>query len=172
MQSVLKLSLFIFLFANINCQAQIDPSCTQVNAQVWSKFYQAYEQSDHTLMEEIHSTKLIRVPANSGNVFGYEQAMNNYRSSFQRAKEKGEKRTIALRFFERLYSESSGSERGIYELSIKQEGKETKKYYGQFHVLLIKQNDSWKILVDYDSDENNTINEESFLRAKAIEACQ
>lgn len=62
------------------------------------------------------------------------------------------------------------SERGIYKLTRTEKTGEKKNYYGQFHVVLIKKGAMWKIVMDYDSNEGNTIGEEAYLRAHAIDA--
>ena len=40
---------------------------------------------------------------------------------------------------------------------------------GKFHVILVKVDNLWKLLVDYDSNEDNTINEKSYKSAFAID---
>lgn len=56
---------------------------------------------------------------------------------------------------------------GIHSIN---EGKAIEKtYYGKFHVILIKEQDSWKILMDYDSNENKTIGEADYQAAFAID---
>ncbi|WP_452596461.1 hypothetical protein, partial [Pontimicrobium sp. MEBiC01747] len=70
---------------------------------------------------------------------------------------------------ERINNDSTASERGIYKLIVNQ-GKPTEKsYFGKFHVLFVKENNTWKILMDYDSTEGNTIGEDDFLKAYAID---
>ena len=60
-------------------------------------------------------------------------------------------------------------ERGIYKM-VKNRGKDDEKIsYGQFHVLLKKSGDQWKILMDYDSNENGTIGEDDYNRAFAMD---
>jgi hypothetical protein len=44
-----------------------------------------------------------------------------------------------------------------------------KVYFGKFHVILIKEEGVWKILVDYDSSEKNSINEDTYKKAYAID---
>lgn len=58
--------------------------------------------------------------------------------------------------------------RGVYKL-IRIENEEKKKIlYGQFHVLFIKENGMWKILMDYDSNEANSIGEKGLAKAYGI----
>ncbi|NNC45537.1 MAG: hypothetical protein HKN99_06610, partial [Winogradskyella sp.] len=42
-------------------------------------------------------------------------------------------------------------------------------YYGQFHVIMEKIDGQWLITMDYDSNENNTIGEEAFMKAYTID---
>ena len=67
---------------------------------------------------------------------------------------------------ERFSSEKIASERGIFELkALDSSGKELWKSYGKFHVFMRKLNGVWKIVVDYDSNEKNTIDEKAYLAA-------
>jgi hypothetical protein len=75
---------------------------------------------------------------------------------------------ISLRFLERINNNLIASEKGIYKLIINQNRENEKVIYGKFHVILIKEDKVWKILMDYDSNENNTIGEEDFYKARGI----
>ena len=133
----------------------------------WAKFYQAFDALDYRLMAEIHSKRLIRISGGQ-RIRDYETYINNYKDQFKNAKEKGISNQIALRFFERINNDSIASERGIYKLMRTEQGQDQKAYYGQFHVLWIKEQGAWKILMDYDSNEGNAINEEDFRKAYGI----
>ncbi len=90
------------------------------------------------------------------------------KATFKNAKENNIFNSISLRFFERINNDSIASERGIYKLIRIDDKKEKQTYYGQFHVLFAKENNSWKIVMDYDSNEGNTIGEKEYLKAKGI----
>lgn len=141
----------------------------KINEEVWSKFCKSFETLDLQLMEEIHNKELYRIPADGRVILNYEEYMEGYRSWFAQAKKDNTLLNISLRFFERICNESSASERGIYRLTIN-EGRDNEQFfYGKFHVLLKKENDIWKILMDYDSNEGNTVGEKDFNMASAMD---
>lgn len=157
--------LFLIAFTNqINSQSQ--NNLKEIN-KVWDKFYQAFDSLDYKLMAEIHSKRLVRISGGK-RITDYETYINNYTSRFKKAKENNISNDISLRFFERISNDSIASERGIYKL-IRAENQENKQiYFGQFHVIFIKENNIWKILMDYDSNELNSIGENNYLKAHGI----
>ena len=56
----------------------------------------------------------------------------------------------------------------IYKLTRNPNTLDERSYYGKFHVIFKKENNAWKILVDYDSTENNLIDETSFQNAFSL----
>lgn len=163
-----RLLAFIFsvLFFSSQAQNQTETNLEELNL-VWSKFYAAFDSLDYTKMAEIHSKELIRISGGK-RITNYENYINNYKRRFKQAKEEQVTNKISLRFFERIQNDSVASERGIYKLIRTDKNQTSKAYYGQFHVLFIKEYNEWKILMDYDSNENNTIDEEAFNNAKDI----
>jgi len=141
----------------------------QINEQVWYLFYKAYKELDAQIMADIHSNQLIRISGNGQKILDYDTYVKQYKTNFEKTKTKGETKEIALRFFERFYTKDKASERGIYELIVNKDSADEKRYYGQFHVISQKENEVWKILMDYDSNENKTIGEADFKAAFAID---
>lgn len=117
-------------------------------------------------MGEIHSKELIRISGGK-RITDYNTYINNYKTRFYKAKDNKITNSISLRFFERINNDSIASERGVYKL-IRVQNLKKKVYYGQFHVILTKEKDLWKILMDYDSNKNNSINEKDYLKAYDI----
>jgi len=166
------LSKFIFsIFFAALCTnfsaAQTSENLKAIN-EVWYQFYQAFDSLDYELMAEIHSKDLIRI-SGGRRILDNETYINNYKRRFEDRKKKHETNEISLRFFERINNDSIASERGIYKLVRNKNRSDEKTYYGQFHVILMKENGTWKIFMDYDSNESNTIGEEDYLKAYAIE---
>lgn len=158
--------VFTVLIFNIS-NAQKSDNLKAINT-VWAKFYKAFETLDHSLMADIHSKDLVRV-SGGNRIIDYDTYINNYKSGFERDKKAGQTSEISLRFFERLNNENSASERGIYKL-IRNKGTDNEQaYYGQFHVLFKKIDNEWKITMDYDSSEGNTIGEDDYKKAFAID---
>ncbi|MBR9914532.1 MAG: nuclear transport factor 2 family protein [Algicola sp.] len=160
------LTICFLCTTTVSIHAQKETSLKAVN-QVWEKFYDAFANLDVTLMADIHSKNLIRI-SGGNRILDYDSYINNYKRQF--ASNKANQRTnhIALRFFERLHDESIASERGVYRLTINKGKENEQHYYGQFHVILVKENKVWKILMDYDSTEFDTIGKEAFDKAYSI----
>ena len=167
MHKNILLSIPIVIFFT-QIQAQTKAHFKQINEEVYAKFYKAFDALDYSLMAEIHAKDLIRIPANQKRILDYETYINGYKKSFQEAKEKNETRSISLRFFERIVNDSIATDRGIYKFTLNINAPQERNFYGQFHVLLVKREGSWKIHMDYDSSENSTIDEEDFQAAFAI----
>jgi hypothetical protein len=136
-----------------------------INNDVHRKFHQAFDSLDYKLMESIHSKELMRIPADRKIILGYEEYMEQNKSFFEHTKKNNGTLNIELRFFERLNNDSVASERGIYKLTMNKNREDETVYYGKFHVLLLKEDNTWKILMDYDSNEKNIIGEEDFKNA-------
>lgn len=148
--------------------AQTADHLKEINRDVWRKFYMAFDSLDHKLMAEIHAKDLIRIPANQHTILDYNTYINNYKRTFADGKSNNSTNAISLRFFERIVNDSVATERGIFKLTIDQNTTAERSFYGQFHVLLVKRDKKWQILMDYDSNENNTIDEEDFLDASPL----
>ena len=170
MSTRIKTLIFIiFLVVLINpVKAKRIKNLEDINNQVWSKFYQVFDSLDSDLMESIHSKHLIRIPADRKTILNYKEYLDQYKLTFAKIKENEGTLNISLRFLERINNNSIASERGIYKLIINQNKGNEKVIYGKFHVILIKEDNVWKILMDYDSNENNTIGEEDFYKARGI----
>ena len=163
----LVFTILFLLVSSSQGYTQAQTNLKEIN-QVWSKFYKAFETLDHSLMAEIHSKELVRISGGQ-RISDYHSYINGYKTRFTVAKENGITNNISLRFFERISNDSIASERGIYRL-IRNKGKDDEQaYYGQFHVLFKKYNGVWKILMDYDSTEGNTIGKDDYEKAYAID---
>ena len=139
--------------------------------ELWAKFYKAFETLDHALMAEIHSKDLIRISGGE-RILDYDTYISGYQQGFEYNKSMKETNRIELRFFERAYSDSIASDRGIYKL-IRNEGSDKEQiHYGEFHVLFKMESEGWKILMDYDSNLGNDKGEERFMNAQAIDSIE
>lgn len=161
------LIIVLFLAFSTQAKAQSVDNLKEINL-VWGKFYKAFSTLNYKLMADIHSKKLVRISGGK-NIIDYETYINNYKSGFKRDVNNKSTSDISLRFFERINTKSTASERGIYQL-VRNKGKANEQtYYGQFHVILAKENGEWKITMDYDSNESDTIDKEDYDKAYAID---
>ena len=160
-----KVIAIIVIFTGIGHLASSqDIKNLQAINEVHQKFKEAFDSLDYELFASIHSEKLIRIPGGK-KIIDYDTYVNKQKSNFEKAKSENSPRTIYLRFFERVNNDSVASERGIYKFVRNENQHNEKISYGKFHVLLIKEEGDWKILMDYDSSEGKIINEEDFNKA-------
>lgn len=162
-------AVLLMAFSFNSTKAQDINSLKEVNQQVWSKFYSAFENLDFTLLAEIHSKDVIRIPADSKEIIRYDEYMQRYKEEFAQGKTNNLKMAVSLRFTERITSEKIITERGIFRFSVTAGDDKEQHYYGKFHVLHIKIDGVWKILMDYDSSENNSIDVNDYNSAFAID---
>jgi ketosteroid isomerase-like protein len=141
----------------------------EINDQVWKPFISTFSNRDTQGFMAVHSKDLVRAPRDSKSVSNFDQYKQQNEAGDKRAAERDMKRSIDLRFLERMASKDQAYEVGIYKTTMTNAKGESKSFYGKFHVVLRKENNVWKILVDSDSSEGNTISEKDFLAALPME---
>jgi ketosteroid isomerase-like protein len=135
----------------------------EINRDIWTPFSEAYAAFDADKYLALHTPDFIR--ANGGAYSGIHNLAEyaaEIKTGFARGKDSGKPVQIDFTFFERVAGPETASERGIYRYSFINRNGEKRAYYGKFHVFLRKINGTWKIAVDYDSDEDGTVGEADF----------
>jgi hypothetical protein len=84
-------------------------------------------------------------------------------------KKSGSKREIGLRFTERIANDNQAMDVGIFKGTVTDKAGNVRTFYGRFHVALRKENGIWKILVDTDSSEGHSIDEQHYIQASPME---
>ena len=135
-----------------------------INDQVWIPFTNSFNERNTEAFMAVHSKDLIRAPRDSKVVQNFEE----YKKENQLGESRTSKRSIELRFTERIASETQAYEVGIYKTTSTNSKGESRSFYGKFHVVLRKESGTWKILVDSDSSEGGTIGEKDFLAARPM----
>ena len=158
--------LMVLLFCQFT-SAQIDSLQKQINEQVWKPFISSFNSGNDEGFKAVHSKDVIRVSQDSKQIFDYDQYFKKMPDSVQ-AKWGKWKKNIELRFIQRIAANSKAFEVGYYKTtSTNTITGETRTGYGKFHVLLRKENGTWKILMDADANENT--NEAVFLTGALLE---
>jgi len=160
---------FLYLIFSSFLSAQDVTTLKQINEDVWKPFCMAYDSLDATILAKVHSKDVLRIPGNAGSIIYYQEYMDRFNVNFQKAKESGDTREISLRFFERIHDGKTASERGFYRLIVNKGTSSEQTYYGKFHVILKLENLVWKILIDYDSNEQNSVGPQDFNEAFAMD---
>ena len=120
----------------------------------------------------LHSDDLMRAEINSKKVMGLDEYRKGMEAGWPGWKESIQKSktqcTFELRFIERISNGALAYEIGYFKNETITASGEKRESFGKFHVVLRKENGTWKILVDTDSSENGTISEKDFQAAKPI----
>ncbi|MDH7445948.1 hypothetical protein [Aquimarina sp. 2201CG14-23] len=151
----------LLLFISSYAIAQEELLHQKINQDMYSNFSEAFSTLDYSLFASIHSEEMIRISGgNGGEIKDVKKYLEGYKKRWNDPKRKAS--PIDFRLFERITSDSLVSDRGIYRVTYQNDKNETQYSYGQFHVLLRNEKNTWKILIDYDSNEQNTINKQSY----------
>ena len=135
----------------------------EIDQQIWYPFMQAWNNFDAEAFNEIHADNMLRgTPRNLRS--GKDYKSGNLKN-FLRAKERGDVRNISFTFEYRVHEKFMAYEVGYYKIESMRSG-EKNFYYGQFHVVLNKIGERWKIVQDWDADSLNgiEIGEEHFMK--------
>lgn len=159
----------LLLFLSVAVSGWAQSHSAEINTHVWKPFIEAFNGYESDRFLSLHSQDLVRSARDGKQVLTWAQYLGETRQGQARDKERGNKRTLELRFTERLSNGQQAIDVGIYKTVYVLTNGTTEAYYGRFHVVLRKENNRWKILVDTDSSENGTIGERDFLAAQPLE---
>jgi ketosteroid isomerase-like protein len=136
---------------------------TEIDTQVWRPFIQAYTNLNAEAYNNLHTADVLR-----GSPWGLSQGeayFQRNREHFAKLKSDSLERKIAFTFEYRVQQADIAYEVGYYRL-INQRAGDEQRFYGQFHVVLKKENGRWKIAQDWDASSINglKITEADFLK--------
>ena len=141
----------------------------EINNQVWKPFISSFNNFDANAFLALHSKDVVRSPLEAKTIFTWEEYLKNQQEGDKRSREKGNIRTLELRFTERIATSALAIDIGVFKVTLNQSDGKSQSFYGRFHVVLRKEKGTWKILVDMDSSEGRTIGEDDFTSANAME---
>jgi hypothetical protein len=140
---------------------------SEIDNQIWYPFIKAFNSNDSKLFNSIHSDNVKRITTRRIQ-FGKEYKFKN-EQKFSKNKSLKIKRIIEFYLYERITTLNYSYEIGYYKIeTIKPSSQGKSFYYGYFHVVLIKQNNKWKIDQDWDTNRINgaILNEDIFNKNK------
>ena len=164
----MKLPL-IFLFTCTLLHVRGQSIQNAINNQVWKPFISTYNNRDTDGFMAVHSKDVVRSPRDGKMVLNWNEYFEQQKRGDDQSKSSGNKRELGLRFTERIANDSQGMEVGIYKVIITEKTGNVRTFYGRFHVALRKENGIWKILVDTDSSEGQSIDEQDYMQASPME---
>jgi ketosteroid isomerase-like protein len=163
----------LLVFMMIACASTYGQADTKaINEQVWKPFTEAIMQQDADKFISVHSKDVIRVERDAKKILSYTEyrkGMDSWTAWRKQLQDSRTKYVFELRFTERISNGDVAHEVGYFKNETTSSDGQVKKSYGKFHVVLRKENGTWKILVDSDSNEGRTITESTFLAASPLE---
>jgi ketosteroid isomerase-like protein len=162
-------NVFFFAFLLLAFTVTAQNAQQEINEQAWKPFIKAFNENDTKAFMAVHSKDVVRSSRDSKKVLNWDEYFAQHEKGDKADKAAKRKRVLELRFTERLASKDQAVEVGVYRTSYPKPEGTTRSFYGRFHVVLRKEQGTWKILFDTDSSKNNTITEEDYLTAAAME---
>lgn len=166
MKSLLNILLLV-LIVDTRAFSQAGSPQKEINQHVWRPFIQAFNDLDTEKFMSVHSKEMSRVIQDGNLIYGYDKYRMEMKQGNEQAKKAKQKRTLELRFIQRIAADGKAFEVGYYRFSSIQTDGSARSGYGKFHVLLQKENNTWKILMDADASDKT--DENVFLSAKPME---
>lgn len=136
----------------MKAQSNVEVHQEEIDKTVWTQFKSAFESIDAKALNATYASNVLRVTPSGIDTKDSFKAKNMER--FKVLNEKSA--TINLDFwFESRHTNSDTSyEVGYFKMTTKMEGN-TSINYGQFHIVLKKIDDEWKITQDWDTSNIN-----------------
>lgn len=161
------ITLPMVLFISITLLGQNNLELKKIDQQVWEHFISSYSSFDYQTLNSIHSDDLIRI--NSKEIRTAEKYKSQNTNWFKKAKKEGYQQSIKFNFEKRIITGNRAFETGYYEIKITKPDGKSSNYYARFHVMLIKESGTWKIIQDWDSSIINgrKITKDDFLKASS-----
>ena len=161
-----KITLLLGLCLSLNIYAQSEAQ-KAIDKDVWFNFMQAYQDLDAGLFNRIHTDDVIRVPVDGNTIYIGQEYKDRNLENFNRWNGQGLKQKIEFSFISRVVKGNWAYEIGIYKLT-RFKGVQSKSYYGKFSVTLKKDAGIWKIFLDSDTSEGDSIDESDFQAGKIL----
>lgn len=162
-------TLITYLCLAFTLAVQAQTQQAEINKQVWEPFIASFNNHQADAFMAVHSKDVVRSARDGKLVWNWDEYKKSQAAGDLDDLNAKRKRTLTLRFTERIASNDLAVEVGVYKTSYLLADGKTMDYFGRFHVVLRKENGAWKILVDTDSSEKGTIGEKDFLAAKPID---
>lgn len=164
MKTTMSFAFVLFAFTTFAQNVQ-----QEINEQVWKPFLKGFNDNDTKAFMAVHSKDVVRSPRDANQVLNWNQYFAQQEKGDTADKAAKRKRTLELRFTERISNKDQAIDVGVYKTSYVNPDGTSRSFFGRFHVVMRKEQGTWKILVDTDSSENNTISEKDYLAAAAME---
>ena len=119
----------------------------------WAKASRTVEEGDYEGYANTFHPDAILVNGMSESSYPISQALAGWKQGFDDAKTGKMTASVEFRFSERLHSETTAHETGIFNYSWQNEGEEKQNVLIHFQALLTKVSGEWKLMMEYQVSE-------------------
>ncbi|MBL7842396.1 MAG: nuclear transport factor 2 family protein [Cyclobacteriaceae bacterium] len=142
----------------------------EINDQVWRVQLEAMNANQADKFISVMSADVVQISYDRNTIRGKDEFYRQAQATYQRIADRKLTRTMEFRFLSRIATKISAFEDGFYKYEMTNEKLEKQTYYGYFQVVLRKEDEVWKVLVDYDAANygGTPVTQEMFQGAKPM----
>jgi uncharacterized protein (TIGR02246 family) len=146
-----------------------NPLLDELNRDIWRPFRRTYRTRDLEGFLALYDPELIRAGGPTKEVYGFDRFAADMAGWFTHVAERGDSLDIEFRFTERIAAGRLASERGYTRITVTGAGAGDRVLHGRFHVFARKDDGRWRIVADYDTDDDGEITPETFATGAIVE---
>lgn len=139
-----------------------------IDETVWEPFQRSFEAMDGEALNAVYAGQVLRVTPEGLDT--EETFKQKNRTRFDENHARGDRIDLDFWFDSRQTNADTSYDVGFYRFGITPSAGATSYFYGQFHIVLKKQNGQWKIVQDWDTATiaGEPITAEHFARGSPI----
>lgn len=115
----------------------------------WDEISRTVAEGDFEGYSELYHPDAVLVNGISGESYPIADALSGWKQGFVDTKAGKMNASVEFRFSERLHSETTAHDTGIFHYTSQMEGQEPQPIYVHFQGLLVKKDGAWKLVMEY-----------------------
>jgi len=147
----------------------VNPLLGEMNSDIWHPFRRTYQACELAAFLDLYSPDLIRAGGPAKEVYGFDRYAAETAAWFTTCAERGDSLDIEFRFTERIAAGDLASERGVFRITATRAGADDLVFHSRFHTFARKAGGRWRIVADYDTNEDGAVTPGMFAAASAVE---
>jgi uncharacterized protein (TIGR02246 family) len=146
-----------------------NPLLDELNRDIWRPFRATYRAADPEAFLALYDPDLIRAGGPTKEVYGFDRFAAGMTDWFADVSQRGDSLDIEFRFTERIAAGELASERGCYRITAMLADGGDRVLHGRFHVFARKVDGRWRVVADYDTNDDGAITPEIFAAGAVVE---
>lgn len=120
--------------------------------EMWNEVSRTVQAGDFEGYAAVYHPDAVLVNAISGDSYPISEALSGWKPGFDKTAAGKMEAKVIFRFSERLMSESTSHETGIFRYSYRNQGQEWKHAYIHFQALSVKKDGKWLMIMEYQQE--------------------